>query len=815
MKKIFSLYLLFFCVNSFSQELGGIINTYARVTAINSCYIVVDSSSGFKKEDQVLIIQMKGAEIDQTNTSSFGEIIDFGKAGAYEDNTILNVRGDTFYLKKSVLNEFEINHIVQIVGIRPYKNINTASTILAKPWNGNTGGVIYLNATDSITISDSINAVGVGFRGGDTSKTKVRCGPQDYYVPYSSGFAGAKGESIATLGIEKIAGIGPLATGGGGGGNNNTGGGGGSNAGIGGIGGNEFLGNAGTCPNPTNKGGLPGNAIDYTDENIIALGGGGGGGQQNNYFDKKTISHPPHYGRGGTKGGNGGRIIFINSQKIIPLPGAILDASGVQTSRVAGRDGAGGGGAGGTIMIIANDISSNLPVVSKGGAGGDLDNNNISNSCHGPGGGGGGGTLITSKNFSASIAPQLSGGRAGLTLNQNTFCANTSFGAASGSVGKLFIKTRNNVSAKSSCPFNELLAVNDQITIKLGETISIENYLNNDSYSGLIKIIDRSTSTTGSYSFNSGKYFYTASNVTIGYDTLIYEIEEKNAPYLSSTAKIIINVTEGNRTPVAINDTITLYTNSLSSHNPTLNDIDLDGDNLTLSLLTNFNLGTTSIVNNKISYQVNFNSGKQTLDYQICDPYNQCDEAQIVINVIDTNRNPVAINDTVYILTNTDLILNPITNDQDPNGDVLTLTSIGSSSLAEILVVDNTIQIESLSQEGSESFTYVVCDPFTSCDEGRIFLIVNEIKELEIPEGFSPNDDGINDFFEISNIEDYEAVQLRIFNRWGQLIFEEPNYINNWSGESKYGGTLPDGTYYYAVKTNTGQEYKGYVVIKR
>ncbi|MBP6410369.1 MAG: DUF11 domain-containing protein [Pseudarcicella sp.] len=79
--------------------------------------------------------------------------------------------------------------------------------------------------------------------------------------------------------------------------------------------------------------------------------------------------------------------------------------------------------------------------------------------------------------------------------------------------------------------------------------------------------------------------------------------------------------------------------------------------------------------------------------------------------------------------------------------------------------------------------------------------------ELIIPEGFSPNGDGVNDKFVIKNIDfSKNGIQLMIYNRWGALVYAEEDYRNQWQGEANQGiginfaGGLPDGTYYYSIQ---------------
>jgi gliding motility-associated-like protein len=92
--------------------------------------------------------------------------------------------------------------------------------------------------------------------------------------------------------------------------------------------------------------------------------------------------------------------------------------------------------------------------------------------------------------------------------------------------------------------------------------------------------------------------------------------------------------------------------------------------------------------------------------------------------------------------------------------------------------------------------------------------------ELFIPEGFSPNGDGINDTFVIQNVPAGEKVQLQVFNRWGTLVYAKDEYQNDWTGEPNQGislgkGGLPDGTYYYVVNLSDGRKFVRYMTIAR
>ena len=90
---------------------------------------------------------------------------------------------------------------------------------------------------------------------------------------------------------------------------------------------------------------------------------------------------------------------------------------------------------------------------------------------------------------------------------------------------------------------------------------------------------------------------------------------------------------------------------------------------------------------------------------------------------------------------------------------------------------------------------------------------------LFIPSVFTPNMDGVNDYWEIYNIELYEPqILLKVYNRWGQTVFErEGEYSSTlWDGNSMNGEQLEVGTYYYVLELKDyDKNYNGHIVIKR
>ncbi|MDZ7848897.1 MAG: gliding motility-associated C-terminal domain-containing protein [Owenweeksia sp.] len=73
-----------------------------------------------------------------------------------------------------------------------------------------------------------------------------------------------------------------------------------------------------------------------------------------------------------------------------------------------------------------------------------------------------------------------------------------------------------------------------------------------------------------------------------------------------------------------------------------------------------------------------------------------------------------------------------------------------------------------------------------------------EAPELYIPNSFTPNGDGLNDVFEIVNLP--RKNSLRIFSRWGEMMYEASPYQNNWAGTTSKGQPMKEGVYVYQLR---------------
>ncbi|MCT4629237.1 hypothetical protein, partial [Winogradskyella sp.] len=421
--KIVKYKIVFFAVLIFSSlhsqtNIGGIINDYESVTSITNpgcgtcdtnplCINDIDvaDASAFSVGDKVLIVQLKGATIDQTNTSTGGDIIDLGNAGNYEFFDVGAIVGNTISPSAPLKNAYDSSGVIQLVRVPNYSgDVNVISELQAQPWNPATGegGIIALFVEGTLTLNANVNASGSGYIGVEMTSNGS---PDNCFinpnVQYNLNVANTdswfKGGGVAVPGVNNQKGRSPLGNGGGAGVSGDSGGGGGANYGAGGIGGDRW------CDvNGATAGGIGGNALApfISNQRRVFFGGAGGAGFVTS--NNSAIAS------------NGGGIVVIRATTLVGNNNTI-DVSGIDATPTAtGIDGGGGGGAGGSVAFDIKSYSGNLNIDVTGGDGQSLNTGVI----HGPGGGGGGGVLLHNlSSLPAGINVLLSGGSAGVHNN--------------------------------------------------------------------------------------------------------------------------------------------------------------------------------------------------------------------------------------------------------------------------------------------------------------------------------------------------------------------------------------------------------------
>lgn len=97
----------------------------------------------------------------------------------------------------------------------------------------------------------------------------------------------------------------------------------------------------------------------------------------------------------------------------------------------------------------------------------------------------------------------------------------------------------------------------------------------------------------------------------------------------------------------------------------------------------------------------------------------------------------------------------------------------------------------------------------------QLSIILTQPDDLEMPTGFTPNGDGNNDAFVVHGIEAYPGNQLIVYNRWGNVVLDQPQYRNDWRGENQQGQSLADGTYFVVLRLSADLTLQNYVDLRR
>ena len=126
----------------------------------------------------------------------------------------------------------------------------------------------------------------------------------------------------------------------------------------------------------------------------------------------------------------------------------------------------------------------------------------------------------------------------------------------------------------------------------------------------------------------------------------------------------------------------------------------------------------------------------------------------------------------------------------------------------------NTIEVTAVSDTG----TVRVIARNAGCASPELKVPANAGTALEpiAPNAFSPNQDGVNEIWEIKNLENYPDNEVSVINRWGNEVYKKKNYRNSngWNGQN-----LSPGTYYYVLRVKLCNDlyktYKGFVMIIR
>jgi gliding motility-associated-like protein len=212
---------------------------------------------------------------------------------------------------------------------------------------------------------------------------------------------------------------------------------------------------------------------------------------------------------------------------------------------------------------------------------------------------------------------------------------------------------------------------------------------------------------------------------------------------------------------------------------------------------------------------------------------------QMILTIKPVNHPPVAVPDDYEAKENNPLAGNVISNDWDFDGNHLTLDTIPVHAPAhgKILLSPNGefTYRSNIDFMGQDAFTYRIFDNGNPSLDSTALVTITVVKdescEVMVPNAFSPNNDGIHDYFKVRCLYNYQNPVIEIYNRWGNLIYKKEHYgdVDFWGSEAEAwwngysngkmvigsNNPAPVGTYYYILKLDKNKTLTGFLFLNR
>lgn len=223
-------------------------------------------------------------------------------------------------------------------------------------------------------------------------------------------------------------------------------------------------------------------------------------------------------------------------------------------------------------------------------------------------------------------------------------------------------------------------------------------------------------------------------------------------------------------------------------------------------------------------------SGTDNITYRMCNQLGICDsttvtfirQPSVAFTGLDFSIKMLQLGNTTFDITNyisgADMDLSTLSID---GGATINFGGISDTLGGGLFFINyDTVNVDTI---GTDLITYQISD--TSCNtySGTITIDIDpDPEKMIIYDGFSPNDDGINEFWEIRLFRYFQESSVKIYNRWGNVVYQQDNVQSDevWNGESNTGivaggSKVPDGTYFYTVEI---PEYNfvrsGYIIVR-
>ncbi|MEI6312288.1 MAG: Ig-like domain-containing protein [Bacteroidota bacterium] len=304
----------------------------------------------------------------------------------------------------------------------------------------------------------------------------------------------------------------------------------------------------------------------------------------------------------------------------------------------------------------------------------------------------------------------------------------------------------------------------------------------------------------------------------VGTDTIFYQIIDNGTPNLvniGSFGIVYITVDSCNNHPPIIEngvDTLFYVVYDTAILDTCIEVFDADSNSVSGTILV-YPVGDTMYFTSDSCFRyIPSVPGTYVAVVVMCDGFGGCDTVYMIIIVLPTyGTNVVAVDDYSTVGINNPTMIDILFNDTIPSGGIDTSVTIITNTVNGTTIVNSDGTVTYTPNQdylGPDSFEYILCVTYTDttlCDTAWVHINVI-FDSLYIPNGFSPDGDGTNDYFEIPGIANYPNATAKFFNRWGDEVWDskQPYFSRLWDGANDFGKPLPDGTYYMLLDLKDG-----------
>ena len=291
-----------------------------------------------------------------------------------------------------------------------------------------------------------------------------------------------------------------------------------------------------------------------------------------------------------------------------------------------------------------------------------------------------------------------------------------------------------------------------------------------------------------------------------------------------------------NLPPVAVIDSVITYVNTNLVIYVIDNDSDPDGDDVFIAFIDQSQtLGTATIMpgDTTIMYETPADqTGWDDFSYTITDGKGGYDSAIVHVEILPINENPIAVSDTIAIQQDSTVIIYPIVNDSDPEGDALSIAGVlmdGTSGTAAINPGDTSVTYTPpAGYSGNDAFDYILSDGNGGLDTATVVIDitpVSGISDRAVPSSYALFQNYPNPFNPVTTIS-YElpeksVVSLKIFSVTGSEILTMVNeeksaghYEAVWHACDKYGRPVGSGIYFYQLKAGDYKKIRKMLLVR-